>query len=239
MRHLKIGQAIVHKEDFKPVKYAHKRGFFVEDLLMPQHRCFIFWDPLKPVVDVTTFYKLHLPDLNTLLMLRSIEITKTIKKFRGRGTEPAKQLFLIAPHGPKGLRVVMKFEELSKTVKACLNGLKTIGILSNVSQGDTTSFQKCINQSMSKGKVGTLLINATSPTERIQLLHPFYTPVLPTPLTIHYEPNEMLPMSYTMKPNCRSFIAAAFDKNGNLVEHTAKNIASYLAVGFHSILLLT
>jgi hypothetical protein len=231
-------KTIVHQQNLKAAKYAHKRGFFVENLLMPQHRCFIFWDPFEPAIDVSTFYTLNFPDSSTLLMLRSLEIVKTIKRLRERGAESTEQLYLIASVNRRKFQLVMKFEQLADIVKTCLNGLKSIGMLTSVSQGDITPLQKCINQSIPKGKVGVMFLKANTPTERIQLLHPFYTPVLSTPLALQYEPSEMLPMLQTFGVNNRSFIPAAFDKNGNLVEYTAKNIASYLVMGFYSIILV-
>ena len=49
------GQAIVYNTDRKPVKYAHRRGFFAENLLEPDHRRFIFWDSLAPMTDLHKF----------------------------------------------------------------------------------------------------------------------------------------------------------------------------------------
>ena len=111
------GQAIVHNIDRKPIKYAHSKGFFAENLLEPGHRRFIFWGPPAPTTDLHKFDAIKFASVSTLYMTHLTDITKAIKKFRGAGTESSNHLYLKESLSADKHLLVMDYESLGKLVK--------------------------------------------------------------------------------------------------------------------------
>lgn len=230
------GQVIVHNINRKPVKYAHSRGFFAENLLEPDHRRFIFWDPLAPMTDLHKFDAIKFASVQTLYMTHLTDTAKAIKKFRGAGTESSNHLYLKESLSPDNYSLAMDFETLRKFVKLSIRMIEGSGLLPRLSQGVTSDLHALLKNSIPNGSVLLTVFKKSSPGEHIRLLYPLYTAINPSfPIAIHYVPLAMAPISYTRDLTCRSFIAAAFDEEGMLLNEPIKEVASYLVVSFNSI----
>ena len=234
-----VERKIVYNIARKPIKYAHKRGFFAENLLEPEHRCFIFWDPLEPKTDISTFYNIKFANLQTLFMAHLTMVTKTIKKYRGAGVESPNQLYLKENLPNRKFILVMSYGQLRNVVEACLNKFKKEGLLPTLAQGSVDDLKRLLTESLPKTSFTMTVFKKNRSEERIHFLHPLYTVINPPfPIAIAYVPSLVTPITYTRDLTNRSFIAAAFDEVGALLSEPVTNAASYLVISFNSIKLV-
>ena len=220
-----------------PTRTAPKRGFFVQDLLARGRCCIIFWNPHEPPTNKSIFYKLKLHNLDALLRARTRYIASATSKYRNLGALRTDKLYLQGGRYHQHNVAIMTFDLLALFIKDCLAKIRSLGGLYRLSIGILDDIQTCLTRyKLHLGAVTPHVARRANPSERIQLLYPFYTPVDPHfILAIHYTSRRMLPTREPCDLTGRTFIAAAFDEDGNTVDATSGKIASFLIISFSSI----